>query len=66
MTKCYIHYAKGNHKPLAIWREQPGLLLFMGRGPGPRNCLVQTEHGTVVVPRGNVRFVMEDSHEDKN
>lgn len=55
--KAVIHYAAKNQAPDRKWREQPGVIITRGRGPGPRNVLLQTEKGTVVVPRGNVRLV---------
>jgi hypothetical protein len=58
MTRRYatIHYAAKNQAPDPRWRELPGTVITRGRGPGPRNVLLQTEKGTVVVPRGNVRL----------
>lgn len=51
---CIIHYATKNKAPDPKWREVPGSVLSQGRGPGPKNVLVLTAKGTVVVPRGNV------------
>jgi len=55
-TPCRIHYAKKNTAPDAKWRELPGTAIAMGRHKGPKNVLVETSLGRVVVPRGNVRF----------
>jgi hypothetical protein len=55
--QCIIHYASKNQMPDPKWREKFGRVLVRGRGPGPKNMLVMTNMGTVVVPRGNVRYV---------
>lgn len=39
------------------WRSVPGVVIARAKGPGPRNVLVWTEQGRVVVPYGNVRWV---------
>gem|GEM_PF-6118240 len=54
-----IHYATKNHAPDPMWRDLPGVLLVRARGKGPKNVLVRTEEGTVVVPIGNVRYVQK-------
>lgn len=54
-----IHYAKKNLMPDPRWREITGVLLITGRGGGPRNVLVKTARGTVVVPRLNVRYLKD-------
>lgn len=57
-----IHYAKLNSKPVLshgvdpIWREAPGRVVALAKGPGPRSALVETPHGLVVVPRLNLRW----------
>ena len=56
MRKCQIHYAQKNTAPDPRWRELSGCILAQGRAIGPKNVLVQTSIGLVVVPRGNVRF----------
>ncbi len=53
----YIHYAAKNQMPDPRWRGRQGLLLARACGPGPRNILVSTDIGTVVLPYGNVRRV---------
>lgn len=52
-----IHYAKKNQAPDPKWRDITGVLLITSRGKGPRNVLVKTNIGTVVVPRLNVRYL---------
>ncbi len=37
------------------WRNQPCRVLARAKGPGPRNALVETAVGRVVVPWRNVR-----------
>ena len=39
------------------WRDRLGVVLARGKGPGPKNILVHTDAGRVVVPYGNVRWV---------
>jgi len=56
MRRCIIHYAATNLAPDPKWRERPGLLAIQARGDGPHNCLVITDVGSVVVPKGNVKF----------
>lgn len=51
----FIHYAPGNLAPDPKWRDREGTVICRGRGPGPRNGLVKTKIGLVVVPAGNVR-----------
>lgn len=53
--QCIIHYADKNKGPDNKWRNIKGISLCVGIGPGPRNVLVDTQHGKVVVPYGNVR-----------
>ncbi len=55
-TPCLIHYAEKNLTPDPKWRELRGIAIAMGRHGGPKNILVETSLGRVVVPRGNVRF----------
>lgn len=55
-TPCRIQYATENTAPDPKWREITGQAIAQGRRGGPKNILVETELGTVVVPRGNVRF----------
>ena len=52
---CIIHYGKNNHKPDPKWREVKGRIYAIGRGPGPKNVLVITCLGSVVVPMGNIK-----------
>ena len=59
MRKATIHYAATNKAPDPRWRERQGVILVMGKGGGPKNVLVSTDIGLVVVPRGNVRFNYE-------
>lgn len=54
-----IHYAKKNQMPDPRWRGLTGVLLITGRGRGPRNVLVETAKGTVVVPRLNARYLKD-------
>jgi hypothetical protein len=54
---CYIYYGKKNQLPDPRWRGRDGKILARAKGPGPRNVLVETELGTVVVPWGNVRKI---------
>jgi len=51
-----IIYAAKNQAPDPKWCGLKGQALIQGRGPGPRNVLVDTELGTVVVPRGNLKW----------
>ncbi len=53
--RCRIHYAEKNRAPDNIWREKEGHILCYGKGPGPKNVLVATDAGNVVVPRGNIQ-----------
>lgn len=53
---CIIHYAEKNCLPDPKRRERRGMIMAVGRGPGPWNVLVRTKIGDVVVPRGNVRL----------
>ena len=55
-TACRIHYAIKNTAPDPRWREITGFVIAQGRRGGPKNILVETTLGKVVVPRGNVRF----------
>jgi len=55
-TPCRIHYAIKNTAPDQRWREISGHAIAAGRRGGPKNILVKTPLGEVVVPRGNVRF----------
>lgn len=49
-----LHYAA--RTPIdPRWRNQPCCVLVRGRGLGPRNVLVETAAGRVVVPWRNVR-----------
>lgn len=52
---CLIYYGKKNQLPDPRWRNIHGKILAKAKGSGPRNVLVLTEAGTVVVPWGNVR-----------
>lgn len=56
-TRVKIHYAAKNQKPDKRWRDIVGTVICQGKGPGPKNVLVNTHLGKVVVPRGNVRRV---------
>lgn len=51
-----VHYASSNQSPDPKWRERPGVILAIATGK-PKNVLVQTEIGKVVVPYGNVRLI---------
>lgn len=54
--RCRLHYAQKNHSPHPRWCGKEGVVLYCGRGPGPRDVLVRTLDGDlVVVQRGNVR-----------
>lgn len=54
--RCRLHYAEKNLLPDSRWRGKEGVVLCRGCGPGPRNALVRTTDGEmVVVPWGNVR-----------
>lgn len=55
-TPCRIHYATKNTAPAEHWRELTGFTIAQGRRGGPKNILVETSLGKVVVPRGNCRF----------
>lgn len=55
-SPCRIHYATKNTAPAPCWRELTGHAIAQGRRGGPKNVLVDTSLGKVVVPRGNVRF----------
>lgn len=58
--RCRLHYAEKNGLPDPRWRGREGVVVCRGRGPGPRNVLVRTVDGElVVVPRGNVRVERE-------
>lgn len=50
-----ITYASKNQMPEPKWRGMKGLELVRSKGKAPRNVLVETESGTVVVPMGNVK-----------
>jgi hypothetical protein len=56
MKDVQIHYAEKNNMPDIKWREEKGKMICRGYGKGPKNVLVLTRHGTVVVPRGNIKF----------
>ena len=51
-----IIYAAKNQAPDSKWRGLKGQVLIQGTDPGPRNVLIDTELGTVVVPRGNLKW----------
>jgi hypothetical protein len=51
-----IHYASSNQSPDPKWRERPGVILTIASGK-PKNVLVQTDIGEVVIPYGNARLV---------
>lgn len=53
--RCVIHYARSNRLPHPRWRDREGTVVCVGHRPGPRNVLVRTEVGAVVVPWRNVR-----------
>ena len=55
-TQCRIHYAIKNTAPEPCWRELQGHAIAQGRRGGPKNILVDTDIGFVVIPRGNARF----------
>lgn len=38
------------------WRERPGVILTIARGK-PKNVLVETDIGKVIVPYGNCKVV---------
>jgi hypothetical protein len=59
MTDCIIHYSATNQMPDPKWRDRRGVVVARSRGRGPRNVLVETDIGRVVVPRWNVRPVKE-------
>ena len=52
-----IHYAATNPAPDPKWRERPGTILTIAKGK-PKNVLIQTDIGKVVVPYGNVKVVI--------
>lgn len=37
------------------WNGKTGRIVTVGTGKAPRNALVDTGHGAVVVPRGNLQ-----------
>jgi hypothetical protein len=51
-----IHYAASNQSPDPRWRERPGVILTIATGK-PKNVLVETGIGKVVIPYGNARLV---------
>lgn len=59
-----IHY----NRRLAAWALYhgcKGIIKIVGRGPGPRNCLIDLDDGReVCVPRGNLiaEGSLDDSH----
>jgi ribosomal protein L21E len=54
--RVIIHYAASNGMPNPKWRDRQGIVLAVSRpGRGPRNVMVDTPIGRVVVPRWNVR-----------
>lgn len=55
-TPCIIHYAIKNTAPDPCWREMAGHAITQGHRGGPKNILVETRLGKVVIPRGNVIF----------
>ncbi len=58
--RVVIHYAATNQMPDPKWRDRPGVVRAVTRGGrGPRNVLVETDVGPVVVPRWNVRPARE-------
>lgn len=65
-TPCQIHYATKNTSPDQRWRDIKGHAIAAGRRGGPKNILVETELGTVVVPRGNVRFERRKNYAEKS
>jgi len=50
-----ITYAAKNQVPDQKWRGMKGFEIVRSKGSGPRNVLVETEIGAVVVPMGNVK-----------
>ena len=60
-TKVIIHYAK-RKEPMVKkrYRDAVGKVITMGKGPGPRNVLVNVDGKKVVVPRGNVRIYSKE------
>ena len=46
--KVLIKYKNGT--PKGEWEGVAGRVIFQALGPGPRNVLVETERGPVVVP----------------
>lgn len=53
---CIIHYAKSNLMPDPKWRDREGIVKVISPpGRHPRNILVETVAGLVVVPRWNCR-----------
>lgn len=40
----------GRKTPAEEWEGTPGRVVLQALGPGPRNVLVETERGPVVVP----------------
>lgn len=61
---CRIRYAAFNNKKPVIsngvepkYRDLDGKAICMAKGPGPRNVLIETKEGLVVVPFGNVRWL---------
>lgn len=50
----YIHYAVTNRLPEERWRDAPCKIIVRAV-KGPRNVLVLTSQGMVVVPGRNIR-----------
>ena len=49
-----IHYA-ARYAASMPWNGKTGRIVTVGTGKAPRNALVDTGHGAVVVPRGNLQ-----------
>jgi hypothetical protein len=61
LRSCTIHYAAKGKKAISNgvddrWREIKGVVLVRSRGKGPKNVLVETPVGRVVVPFFNVKW----------
>jgi hypothetical protein len=56
-----IHYSKSNLMPDPKWRDRQGTIKAISTpGRHPRNVLVKTDIGMVVVPFWNVREIKQD------
>lgn len=58
----YIYYRGRTAELNTQWQNVPGRVVCRGRGKGPRNVLIETAQGLVVVPGRNVRRLREGDH----